>query len=602
MSIASLYPSINPSLLLDFANSKVLDPRITFSRTTTATYYDGVTTAKAEENLVLYSQAFDNAAWAKNGITVTANSVAAPDGTTTAETIDDGTVNGYHEVTQGFAPASGTNYTISVYAKQPASNSRRYLNLSVWTGGSAYAAAIFDLQTQAISSGAQGSGYAIVSSSCTETYSGSGWFRCVLTVTSGSSATTYFSICTSNTATISSGNYGLITYTGSNQQLYIWGAQLEQRSSATAYTATTTQAITNYIPVLQTASAGQARFDHNPTTGESLGLLIEEARTNVATYSEDFGNAAWSKGGSVVAAPVVTTNQVIAPNGTLTGDQVDLPAVSGTNAFSLIYFSFTASALAYTGSFYLKGKNGGEQIWINFTKNGVNYTQTLCTLTTSWQRFSLSSTLTAGGDNFQIGVDLRDSAQSAKSAQTFFIWGAQLEAGSFATSYIPTVASSVTRNADAASMTGTNFSSWFNYGAMTIYWEATGYYTASGAYEVLDLDSGSNNGRIRTRFVSSEQASQLDASSNLTFSLDGGTVTANSFAKVAVGLTQNSQALSLNGGAVVTATAPFTTVPVPTAARIGTNWVPSEFLNGTIKKIAFYPVKATNAQLQALTV
>jgi len=51
MSIASLYPSINPSLLLDFANSKVLDPRITFTRTTPATYYDRVTTATAEENL-----------------------------------------------------------------------------------------------------------------------------------------------------------------------------------------------------------------------------------------------------------------------------------------------------------------------------------------------------------------------------------------------------------------------------------------------------------------------------------------------------------------------------------------------------------------------
>ena len=597
MSIASLYPSINPSLLLDFANSKVLDPRITFSRTTTATYYDGVTTAKAEENLVLYSQAFDNAAWAKNGITVTANSVAAPDGTTTAETIDDGTVNGYHEVTQGFAPASGTNYTISVYAKQPASNSRRYLNLSVWTGGSAYAAAIFDLQTQAISSGAQGSGYAIVSSSCTETYSGSGWFRCVLTVTSGSSATTYFSICTSNTATISSGNYGLITYTGSNQQLYIWGAQLEQRSSATAYTATTTQAITNYIPVLQTASAGQARFDHNPTTGESLGLLIEEARTNVATYSEDFGNAAWSKGGSVVAAPVVTTNQVIAPNGTLTGDQVDLPAVSGTNAFSLIYFPFTASALAYTGSFYLKGKNGGEQIWINFTKNGVNYTQTLCTLTTSWQRFSLSSTLTAGGDNFQIGVDLRDSAQSAKSAQTFFIWGAQLEAGSFATSYIPTVASSVTRNADAASMTGTNFSSWFNNGEGTLYAEASTS-AANTAKRFAQIDSGAESNRIQIAAEASGTTKNFAVVTNS--STQAYTPVSASYpVKVGAGYKVNDFGASFNGGAIQTDTSG--TVPALSVMRFGAASDASENMNGCLRKVSYYPAKATSAQIVGLT-
>jgi len=77
--------SIRPSLNLDFANSKALDPRITFSRTSNATYYDGYTTVKAEENLVKYSQDFNNAYWLKEAATVTANSTSAPDGTTTAE-------------------------------------------------------------------------------------------------------------------------------------------------------------------------------------------------------------------------------------------------------------------------------------------------------------------------------------------------------------------------------------------------------------------------------------------------------------------------------------------------------------------------------------
>jgi hypothetical protein len=56
MAIASLYPTIKPSLNLDFANTKLLDSRITFTRSTTATYYDGVTTAVAEQNLLLRSQ------------------------------------------------------------------------------------------------------------------------------------------------------------------------------------------------------------------------------------------------------------------------------------------------------------------------------------------------------------------------------------------------------------------------------------------------------------------------------------------------------------------------------------------------------------------
>jgi UDP-3-O-[3-hydroxymyristoyl] glucosamine N-acyltransferase len=81
----TLNGSIRPSLLLDFAKSKELDPRISFSRNSTATYYDG-TSAKAEENLFSYSQEFDNAAWNKT-VTVIANATTAPDGTVTADKI-----------------------------------------------------------------------------------------------------------------------------------------------------------------------------------------------------------------------------------------------------------------------------------------------------------------------------------------------------------------------------------------------------------------------------------------------------------------------------------------------------------------------------------
>jgi len=586
MSIASLYPSINPSLLLDFANSKVLDPRITFTRTTTATYYDGVTTAKAEENLLLQSQFASS--WSTSYATNTLNSTTAPDGTTTATTLTVSTA----AANSGFYQNSGitsSGITISIYAKVGTSN---FVGVSPDSNGAAVYAN-FNLNTGAVASSA-GCTASIVSV-------GSGWYRCILanTTVAGNG---YVVIAPKNADP--GGNPWSIGTPSVGNSVYIWGAQLEQRSSATAYTATTTQAITNYIPVLQTASAGQARFDHNPTTGESLGLLIEEARTNVATYSEDFGNAAWSKGGSVVAAPVVTTNQVIAPNGTLTGDQVDLPAVSGTNAFSLIYFPFTASALAYTGSFYLKGKNGGEQIWINFTKNGVNYTQTLCTLTTSWQRFSLSSTLTAGGDNFQIGVDLRDSAQSAKSAQTFFIWGAQLEAGSFATSYIPTVASSVTRNADAASMTGTNFSSWFNNGEGTVYWDRRRTNTSANPEITIynsTLATAFYNGSIA--YINTAPSGTIAASSLANgvtqASITTGTgLTGTGSVKTAYAYKANDFAGSSNGQSAGTDTSGILQTGVDTLAFFTSG------LNGFqhLGKFAYYPTRLTNAQLQALTV
>ena len=84
MTIQQNYPSTKPALLLDFANTKKLDPRITFTRASTATYYDGKTNAKAEENLLVRSQEFDNAIWAKTTTTVTTNSFVAPDTTASA--------------------------------------------------------------------------------------------------------------------------------------------------------------------------------------------------------------------------------------------------------------------------------------------------------------------------------------------------------------------------------------------------------------------------------------------------------------------------------------------------------------------------------------
>ena len=67
--------------------------------------------------------------------------------------------------------------------------------------------------------------------------------------------------------------------------------------------------------LIKTAAVNEARFDHNPSTGESLGLLVEEARTNLLTYSEQFDNAAWVKSNSTV-----TANAGAAPNGTATAD------------------------------------------------------------------------------------------------------------------------------------------------------------------------------------------------------------------------------------------------------------------------------------------
>ena len=603
MSIQANFPAIKPSLLLDFANTKQLDNRITFTRSTPAVYYDGRTTAVAEQNLLLRSQDW-SASWGLNtsATTVTANSTTAPDGTNTATQFSiASTTNLLHYSEQSVLNTTGF-VTVSCYFK---ANTQNYLNLAVYQSGFGYAYSIaFDLSTGAITKNTTIGSVTNISSSITSV--GSGWYRVTVTANFPPSLSTYL-IFSTNSVSVPTYNYqGIVeTYAGTiGQSFYVWGAQLEKRNAATAYTATTTQPITNYIPVLLSAGGNQPRFDCNPTTGESLGLLIEEQRTNLATYSEQFGS--WSVSGFVVAAPSILPNQVIAPDGTLTGDQITLPAVSGVGAFTVIYFPFTASAATYTGSFYLKGKNGGEVVWINFTKNGVTYTQTLCTLTTSWQRFTLTSTLTAGGDNFQIGVDLRDSAESAKPAQTFFIWGGQLEQGAFPTSYIATTSASATRTADNASMTGTNFSSWYNQAQGTIYADATTYMDVTNTANRTDTvtisegTASTNSMLFGVNTVGSSNVMYLYTLANGSPQVDLQLALTSGSYKTSYAYKVNDFALCLNGSSASTDGSGILSYSV-NQMWIGSRFNSGQHQNGTIKKIAYYPIRVTNAQLQALT-
>jgi hypothetical protein len=169
---------------------------------------------------------------------------------------------------------------------------------------------------------------------------------------------------------------------------------------------------------------------------------IQTAATNLWLYSGDASNATgWVPGSALSSNPVVTGNQTTAPDGTLTAARVAYPAVSGAGAYSQISKggSFTGTVNPYTMSVYLKGSVGGERVYLAATPDGVLYYQTQATLTTAWQRFVLTTpNLTAVPWFFQIGIDLRDAGETATPIQTVFMWGAQLEQGSNASTYIPT--------------------------------------------------------------------------------------------------------------------------------------------------------------------
>ena len=422
MAIQTLYPDIKPTLNLDFANTEKLDPRITFARASSARSYDGKTVAKAEENLLTYSQEFDNAVWvnvvAGTGVApvVTANAGVAPDGTTTAEKIEfslgGGTLTAdISRIRQNYSVINGTTYTFSVFLKS-------------FDGSSSY-----DLHLV----GADGLTQPAITVTGT-------WTRFTVTVSAISSAQIPFSF----------GLRGGQSPANSNTaEILAWGAQLEQRSSVTAYTVTTTQPITNYIPTLLTATDNVARFDHNPTTGESLGLLVEEQRTNLLTYSEQFDDAAWSTGASTI-----TANTIVSPAGTLTGDKLVEDSTNNTHIIlPASSISFT-SGTSYTQSIYAKA---AERTFLQLRttvtntfsasfnlSTGVaseitaNTTASVVAVGNGWYRCSITFTApsTLSTTTVRFGSMLNATTQSYQGDDYsgIYIWGAQLEAGAFATS------------------------------------------------------------------------------------------------------------------------------------------------------------------------
>jgi hypothetical protein len=215
------------------------------------------------------------------------------------------------------------------------------------------------------------------------------------------------------------------------------------------------------------------------------------------------------------------------------------------------------------------------------------------TITTSWQRFTVTtSAATAATYNLQV---------NNIGAGTVYAWGAQLEAGAFPTSYIPTVASQATRAADAASMTGTNFSSWWRQDEGTFYAETNAAFAGSfrnileGAVASDYRDfSMSLDGR-RVAFTNR----QVSTSNDVLSPTDS--LTAGAFSKFAGSFSASATDLSYNGLlATQKGNAALRAGPVD-RLWIGSRLGSAIFLNGTIARIAFYPRRLTNAELQGIT-
>jgi hypothetical protein len=393
---------------------------LSVTRATTATRVNSAGLVElVPYNLLEYSNTFSNAYWTKYQSSVTGGQNGY-DGSTNAFLLADNGANDVHILQPNFTTSG--QHTISIYAKANTLN-------WIWLRGvqsSANVRAWFNLSTGTIGT-VEANGTANIESV------GNGWYRCSLTIANHQSGFEfYYGVANANTTT---------NYVGSGQSIFVQDAQLVEGSTAKDYQKTETRL---NIP----------RLDYS--NGTCPSLLVEPQRTNIVTWSSSFDNAVWSKENNGSGTlPVITANYATAPDGTMSADRAQFTNIGGSGSgsnYSLIYQLSLALSATGTATIYLKSNTSSNQEVLVYWSGGQG---DVFEVTPEWQRFTLSN-LTAATSGFVLGTRGGSGSffNGGDEVLDILVWGAQLEVGSYATSYIPTTSASVTRNADVISKTG----------------------------------------------------------------------------------------------------------------------------------------------------
>jgi hypothetical protein len=427
-------------------------------------------------------------------------------------------------------------------------------------------------------------------SSITSTDVGDGWYRISFSYTSGTTGLVGHEVRLST-----DGIWANRSYTGNGAgSVYAWGAQLEQAST-----------VGEYIPTTSAINSAP-RFDHNPTTGESLGLLVEEARTNFATQSESFSG--WTVGNLVQSTATVTS-----PSG---GSTVQLFVEDTATSPHRLFLSPTTGQLTNSFSVWVKPASGTRLFYIESdgptgTRRNLRFNLQAGTVDFNpgdWTNpfitayangwFKVGGTITDNGGSVLFIVGNSNGAVSSYTGDGtsgFYLWGAQLEAGAFPTSYIPTTTATVTRAADVASITGSNFSSWYNQTEGTVFFEGINPAVSTTAFAVSD---GSTNNRLQmetgtnTRVARVVSGGTTQAGNNIAY-------TYGASQKFAMSYVTNSINFA-NAGTLGTEDT-SATIPTVDQARIGANPTGANPLNNTIKRLTYWPVRFAGTTLQQIT-
>jgi hypothetical protein len=379
-------------------------------------------------------------------------------------------------------------------------------------------------------------------------------------------------------------------------------AALDARVTFTRSGATATRV--NASGLVETIAADIARFDFDPITLVCKGLLIEEARTNVMLQSEDFS-------GWTTTNATINTNVVTAPDGNTTADKL-IGNLSVSNVNHLIAYSYTTSVVEYTFSVFVKA---AERNWIllNDTLSGAQCffdtsagtvgTATSCTgaiadFGNGWYRCSISFTGVAGSSLERIFVARTGSATAwiGNDVDGVYIWGAQLEVGEFPTSYIPTTTTALTRNADVATMTGTDFSDWYSAGSGGLAALVLPS-TVLGTRPAIQFDDNTADEVIALRGDTTNPELVIVEGGAGQAQIDAGTIAANTAYNLGAAWATNDCAAAVNGNAAVTDTT--ATIPAVTQARLGSDG--TNYLNGHLQSIRYWPQRIIDAEVRAFS-
>ena len=404
---------------------------LSVTRATTATRVNSAGLVElVPYNLLSYSERFENAAWTNVNSSEVANATTAPNGTLTADNLIPSATTAQHGTLQAATLNALSQYTYSIYFK-PNGYTAAILRLTGSTIWGPTDGIVVSFETATMTT-------TLISGTPTTTFTsvGDGWYRCSVTATTIASG--------SSNAVVYAKEYSPYLGDGTSG-LFIWGAQLNE-GTLKDYFATETRL---NIP----------RLDYS--LGSCPSLLVEPQRTNLALRSQEFDNASWVK-----VNTSVTANTTASPDGITNADS--LVENTATNLHLAFQFFTSVSLATYSFSCYIKPETRTRAYLRSDTSVGTR--RTLFDLTGAGSVVTLShdsATITAVGNGWYratitfsevIGLGSRLVAiegavgtninYTGNGLTAFYLYGAQLEAGAYPTSYIPTTSASVTRNAD----------------------------------------------------------------------------------------------------------------------------------------------------------